>query len=50
MNDEGRDGVHAKPYLLVQSAGNRCSLVRYVIQIHSMLCFAAFLCVGSSRV
>lgn len=53
MNDEGRDGTHAKACLLVQSAGNRCSLVRFisnVTQIQFKVCFAVFLGIGSSCV
>jgi hypothetical protein len=50
MNDEGRDGTHAKPAYLYSQQGNRCSLCRFVIQIQLKVCFAVLLSIGSGCV
>ena len=49
MNDEGRDGTHAKPCLLIQSAGINCSL-KLIILIQLKIYFAAFPSIGSGCV
>lgn len=46
MNDEGRDGAHAKPANWYSQQGTAARLLGDTLK----LCIAAFLCVGSGRV